>query len=296
MRRPRRFLPSVSQLVAFEAVLRTRSTTAAALDLDLTQSTVSRLVLSLEEQLGRHLFTRHHKRLTPTEAGIRYGAEITRALNIIQQASTSLAINPSGGVLSLATLPTVGTRWLAPRIGTFLAVHPGVLLNFATRIPRFSFDVEPFDAVIFFGEPDWPGAIHQKMFDEALLACTAPDTLQQSPINDVEDLEGWLLLHLESRPHAWAQWFTAQGAEGPPGNGMLMDQYPVMIQAAAQGLGIALLPEYLALSEIAEERLVALPFRPVHGVGAYWLAWPEAKDGYEPLVKFRDWIGQQVGS
>ncbi|MFD1807200.1 LysR family transcriptional regulator [Gemmobacter lanyuensis] len=98
--RPRRFLPSISQLLAFEAVLRSRSTTAAARDLNLTQSTVSRLVQTLEEQLGCTLFIRQRKRLIPTEAALSYGADITRGLNLIQQASTALLVNPAGGAVA----------------------------------------------------------------------------------------------------------------------------------------------------------------------------------------------------
>src|SRR3954471_10377014 len=77
--RPRRFLPSIPQLLAFEAVMRARSTVAAASELKLTQSTVSRLVQTLEDQVGRPLFHRHRKRLIPTEAGEAYCLEVSRA-------------------------------------------------------------------------------------------------------------------------------------------------------------------------------------------------------------------------
>ncbi|SMO87177.1 LysR family transcriptional regulator [Paracoccus laeviglucosivorans] len=291
--RPRRFLPSISQLLAFEAVLRTGSTTLAARELDLTQSTVSRLLQTLESQLGQPLFRRHRQRLTPLDAARDYGRDVTRALNLIQHAGMSLVVNPAGGTLSLAVLPTFAARWLAPRINGFLGQHPGVALNFATRVPRFSFEAEPFDAVIFYGQPDWPGAHHQKLFDEAMTACAAPDFLARHRITTPADLSGITLLHLENRPDAWAGWFAAQGARDPRGPGMMMDQFSLMMQAAIQGVGIALLPDYLAQGEIAEGRLAALPFPSVPG-GAYWLAWPEAKDRHGPLVRFRQWIGDQA--
>ena len=85
--RPRRFLPSISLLSAFEAVLRTGSISAAAREVNLTQSTVSRLVQNLEEQLGRPLFERHRQRLIPTEAALAYGRDVTRALDLIQRGS-----------------------------------------------------------------------------------------------------------------------------------------------------------------------------------------------------------------
>ncbi|MNY72465.1 Glycine cleavage system transcriptional activator [compost metagenome] len=63
-----------------------------------------------------------------------------------------------------------------------------------------------------------------------------------------------------------------------------------MTQAAIAGLGIALLPDYLAEPEIAEGRLVPLFKRAVTGVGSYWLVWPEARANYPPLLAFRSWL------
>lgn len=131
MMRPRRFLPSISQLLAFEALIRNRSATAAAKELNLTQSTVSRLIQSLERQVGVPLFVGERKLLRPTDLEIRYGRDIVGALDIIRRSTTTLAINPDGGVLSLATLPTFGARWLAPRLNQFLDAHPGVSINLA---------------------------------------------------------------------------------------------------------------------------------------------------------------------
>lgn len=315
--RPRRFLPSVSLLVAFEATLRTGSTTAAARDLALTQSTVSRLIQSLEDQMGRPLFVRRRKRLVPTEAALAFGREVSRALDLIQHASTTLVTNPDGGALALAILPTFGTRWLAPRLGGFLETHPGIALNFATRVPRFSFDDEPFDAVIFFGRPDWRGANHLKLFDEQITACAAPGFLARHPIGHVADMAGLPLLQLETRLDAWDAWFSAQagteamgagearagdagraGGRGGRavlrGDGMVMDQFSMMIQAAISGLGVALLPDYLARIEIQEGRLAPVLTPRVPGTGSYWLAWPEERDRYAPLLAFRNWLTAEV--
>ncbi|WP_323033391.1 LysR family transcriptional regulator [Paracoccus sp. (in: a-proteobacteria)] len=289
--RQRRFLPNLSLLLAFDAVMRTGSVTGAAQDLGLTQSTVSRLLQSLEAQLGQELFVRHKKRLTPTEAAERYFRDIAAAIELIQRASMSLIANPDGGSLDLAVLPTFATRWLAPRLPDFLSAHPGVSINLTTRFRRFSFDEEPFDAMIFYGQDDWPGAEHLKLFDEMLTACAAPSLLARTPVDRPADLAGMLLLQLPTRPDAWAAWFRGQGVEPPkPLNGMMMDQFSMMIQAAISGLGIALLPDYLARVEIAEGRLTPILRQGVPGSGAYWLAWPAGKTGLKPLAAFRDWI------
>ena len=119
----------------------------------------------------------------------------------------ALALNPTGGALSLATLPTFGTRWLAPRLGDFLSRHPEVSLNLVTRVPRFSLEAESFDAVIFYGTPDWPGAEHQKLFDEIHVACAAPELLDRHRVENFKDLDSLTLLYLENRPDAWRDWF-----------------------------------------------------------------------------------------
>ena len=293
--RQRRFLPNLSLLLAFDAVMRAGSVTGAAQELGLTQSTVSRLIQSLEAQLGLALFIRHKKRLIPTEAAGRYFRDISGALEIIQRASTSLIANPDGGTLDLAVLPTFATRWLAPRLPQFLSDHPGISINLTTRFRKFTFDAEPFDAVIYFGADDWPGAEYLKLFDERLTACAAPDFLAARTVADAADLAGAVLLQLQTRPGAWSDWFAGQNAPRPAGtSGMMMDQFSMMIQAAISGLGVALLPDYLAQIEISEGRLCPILRPAVPGRGAYWLAWPERKAGLKPLEAFRAWLAEQM--
>ena len=291
--RPRRFLPSLSLLSAFEAVLRTGSTAAAARELSLTQSTVSRLVQTLEEQLGRPLFERNRQRLVATDAALSYGRDVARGLDLIQRASMEFAANPGGGTLSLAILPAFGTRWLAPRLGDFLSRHPGITVNLATRLTRFNFSVENFDAAIHFGSDDWPDAGHMKLFEEQMTACIAPALLEQCTVVVPQDILVWPLLQIETRPNAWPIWFEAQGAPVPATTGMLFDQFATMIQVAIAGLGVALLPDYLAQIEIREKRLVPLFKQAIRGGGSYWLVWPQDRADSPPLEAFRVWLGNQ---
>lgn len=293
--RSRRFLPSVSLLSAFEAVLRTGSTAAAARELNLTQSTVSRLVQTLEAQLGRPLFERHRQRLVATDAATAYGKDVSRALDLIQRASMEFTANPGGGTLSLALLPAFGTRWLAPRLGGFLNEHPGITVNLATRLRRFNFAAESFDAAVHFGSDDWRDAGHMKLFDERLTACVAPSLLDMHSVASPSDILRWPLLQLETRPNAWRIWFEAQGASAPVTTGMLFDQFATMTQAAISGLGVALLPDYLADVEIREQRLVPILQASVTGTGSYWLVWPRDRAHYPPLEAFRIWLARHIG-
>lgn len=292
--RHRRYIPSTSLLLAFDGVMRCGSVTLAAQELSLTQSTVTRLIQTLEAQLGQPLFVRHRKRLVPTDAAARYFRDISGALDLIQRGSMTLIANPDGGSLDLAVLPTFGTRWLAPRLPDFLSAHPGVSINLTTRFKRFDFNTEPFDAVIFFGDQDWPNTEHLKLFDEQLTACASPDLLRHSPIHTPADLKRLVLLQLQTRPEAWADWFRGQGAEPEPVNGMMVDQFSMMIQMAISGLGVALLPDYLARIEIAEGRLRPILEGAVAGRGSYWLSWPRHKQNHRPLILFGDWLARRI--
>lgn len=285
-----RFLPSLKLLMAFDAVIRLGSVTAAARELGQTQSAVSRLIIALEAQLGKELFTRQRKRLRPNTAALSYQRDIAQALDIIRRASTAVVANPDGGTLNLAVLPTFATRWLGPRLGQFLKLHPGVALNMATRIKRFDFANESFDAAIYFGTDNWSDVNHLKLFDERVTACASPEFVATHDLADIGVLP---TLHLESRPTVWDDWFEAQRLPPQRGGGMLMDQFSMMIQAAISGLGIALLPHYIAETEIGEGRLVPILRQAVPVRGAYWLVWPQGKNNDAPLTALRAWLESQ---
>ncbi|MBT9246906.1 LysR family transcriptional regulator [Gemmobacter fulvus] len=290
MATPRRLLPSISLLMGFESVLRTGSTLAAAQDLSLTQGAVSRLIQNLEAQLGVQLFRREGRRLVPTENALAYGRDVAKAMDLISRASMRVRSNTGGGTLALSILPTFGTRWLAPRLPRFLAQHPGVTINLGTRLRPFDFAEEGFDAAIHFGEPTWPEAGFAKLFDERMVACCAPGFLASHPVRGPGDLAGLPLLQLETRPNAWAGWFAHHGVSASVPLGMLFDQFAPMIQSAIYGMGIALLPEFLAKAELADGRLVDAWGGPVPSAGSYYLVWPGIGEAYPPLVAFRDWL------
>lgn len=291
MAQARRLLPSMGQLAGFEAVCRTGSTLAAAADLSLTQGAVSKLIHGLEAQLGVALFLREGRSLVPTEAAQAFARDVARALDLVSRGAQRARSTTSGGTLALAVLPGFGTRWLAARLPAFLAAHQGVTINMGTRLEPFDLEAEGFDAAIHHGAENWPNAHHLKLFDEALMVVAAPGGLGGS----LADLAAKPLLQLETRPRAWADWFARQGYHVPLPQGMLFDQFAPMVEAAVHGLGVALVPDFMAEKELAERRLIAWG-PPQIGAGGYYLVWPRARDWYPPLQVFRGWLerGAQV--
>ncbi len=291
---PRRFLPSISLLTAFEAAARTENFTAAAEELSLTQGAVSRQIQALEDQLGVPLFRRERKRVYLTAAGHAYARDIREALKLIARASLTVQANPEGGTLNLAILPTFGTRWLAPRLNDFLAKNPGVSVNLSTRILPFDLAAEHFDAAIQYGPGTAANTDSIKLLEEALLPVAAPDLKERLNVHTPADVAKAPLLHIETRPKAWQLWLKEQGISATPGGGMLFDQFSTIAQAAVHGVGFALLPGFLIERELKEGRLVVAFDRPLYGIGGYYLAWPRDKSDYPPLVRFRDWITQEI--
>ena len=171
---PRRFLPSTGALMAFEAVARLGSATAAAQELSLTQSGVSRQLRSLETQIGAALVQREGRALVLTPVGREYARTVREILHRLAAASVAARTNPDGGTLNLAILPAFGMHWLAPRLQDFARTHPEVTVNLSTRLAPFDFRGSRFDAAIHFGREDWPGADHLPLMPETVVPVCAP--------------------------------------------------------------------------------------------------------------------------
>ncbi|WP_051777134.1 LysR family transcriptional regulator [Pseudorhizobium pelagicum] len=287
---PRRFLPSFSLLAAFEAAARTGSVTAAANELGLTQSAVSRQISALEKQLGVPLFLRERQTIRLTLAGDGYAREIREALRRISNASLSLRAHPQGGAITVAVLPMFGARWLAPRLGRFLEANPGVAVNVVSRLEPFDFRFDPIDAAIHFGAARWPGAELTPLMQEEMVAVCSPEFRRRFSLQEPKDLLQVPLIHLNSRPDAWENWFLANDVRFESLHGMLFDQFMAIAEAAVSGLGAALLPAFLIERELSAGTLeLVVPGRPIHA-GAYYLANPADRDGYPPFSTFKAWL------
>jgi DNA-binding transcriptional LysR family regulator len=292
---PRRHLPSLSGLLALEAVERLGTATAAAAELNLTPGAISRALQEVEAQLGVTLLIRDRQRLRLTPAARDYVADARRALGVLGQAALRLRAGDGGESLSLAILPAFGMHWLAPRLRDFRTAHPGVALTLTTRLRPFDMEAEGFDAAIHYGRADWPGAEHLLLMEEEVQAVCAPSLLPAS-IAGPGDLLSLPLLQIESRTGDWGRWFAAQGMAGQRPGGMLFDQFATMQQAAVHGLGVALLPTFLIAEDMAAGRLVPAWGGAVRAAGSYWLVWPKGVPLRPAMAAFRGWIGAEVAA
>ncbi|OHV84801.1 LysR family transcriptional regulator [Rhizobium sp. LCM 4573] len=290
----RKLLPSTAALAAFDSVARLGSFSAAAEELSLTQGAISRQVSSLEEQLGILLFERSSRGVGLTAAGASYAKSIAGALSQIRSASLQVMTKRHSDQLNLAILPTFGTRWLMPRIPHFVASHPEVTLNFATRIGIFDFDREGIDMAIHVGQPDWPGAECTYLMEEMVAPVASPAFLAEHPIRRPEDIQRLPLLHMASRPGAWDHWFQSLGISGASSQGMRFEQFSNVAQACIAGLGVALMPLFLIDSELASGQLVQAFPHQVKSPSSYYAVAPFAKVDLRPVAAFRAWLLDEV--
>ncbi|WP_413865755.1 LysR substrate-binding domain-containing protein [Tateyamaria sp.] len=289
---PRRYLPSIPALLAFEAAARLGSATAAAQELSLTQSAISRQIKTLEDQLGAALFAKQGRSLVLTPVGRTYLTQIQDVLQRLGSASVAAGANPQGGALNLAILPAFGMHWLAPRLADFARAHPEVTVNLSTRLAPFDFRNHSYDAAIHFGRKDWPGAEYLALMPETVVAVAAPDLIKDT--GDPKALRAMTLLHLDTRPRAWARWFAAHDLTPPKGAGMMFDQFSTMAQAAIHGLGVALLPTFVAAPHLKNGTLRTAARGVEKSIGDYYLVWPSGRSVPPSLRSFSQWISTQL--
>lgn len=285
-------VPSLSALAAFEAAARHSSFTRAAEELNLTQGAVSRQVAHLEEVLGVGLFERVKKRVSLTVAGAAYAAEVRDGLSRLAAATVSaMAFRGAAGVLNLAILPTFGTRWLIPRLPRFTEAHPGITINFATKLVPFDFTREPLDAAVHFGDPVWPGARLHRLMGEEIVPVASPALVARFGLSEPADMLKAPLLQQSTRPRAWANWLEEQGL--PPQRALMgprFEQFAMVSQAAVAGLGLAIVPRFLVEEELRSGALVIPVERSLIGREGYYLVYPEEKASLPTVAAFRDWL------
>ncbi|GGF03458.1 LysR family transcriptional regulator [Stappia taiwanensis] len=292
----RGFVPHADSLIAFECAARHGSFTRAAEELHLTQGAISKQVRHLETRLGVDLFKRVRQRIVLTDAGRLYLHDVRSALEHLTSATRQvMSFAGNADVLNLATLPSFGTRWLAPRLSRFVAQYPTASFNLAVRLRPFDFAKEPFDAAIHYGEPVWAGAIAERLFHEDVIAVASPGFRDRYRIDKPADLAPLMRLHQSTRPLAWRQWFEAAGVETDMAfQGPRFEQFVMMAQAAAHDLGAALVPRFFVGEELADGRLVQLFDTVLRLPSAYHLVYPEDRTLRPVVSAFRDWLIGEV--
>ncbi|MFM8801431.1 MAG: transcriptional regulator GcvA [Tagaea sp.] len=290
-------LPPISALRAFEAAARLRSFTLAADDLGLTQGAISHQGRGLEDQLGFELFRREPRRISTTAKGEQLAQAVREGLGTVARAIVELTKTDAGPHLVVSTLAGFAVKWLFPRLIRFDEKHPRIELSIATTGQLADFSTGEADVAIRYGLGRYPGLHVEKILDEDMFPVCAPKLMRGAKaLRKPADLAGVPLLHdditkLEGHTPGWRLWLSAAGVSGvDPAKGRRFGQSNMSIQAAIEGLGVALGRAPLVADDLAAGRLVrpfdlAVP----SGYGYYFVCPPRALERPK-VAAFRAWV------
>ncbi|MBR7887707.1 LysR family transcriptional regulator [Marinomonas sp. A79] len=298
----RRYIPSSTALKCFEASVRHLSFTKAAEELHLTQSAVSRQIRNLEEFLSRDLFIRLNKRLVLTGTGAAYYKEVVPLLDGMENACLKmLHREDEKTTLTISALPTLASYWLMPRLAQFQLEHPQFQIKVRSLDDAAKIDPESIDIILHYGGDHWPRAMSHQLMREKVLAVCSPALLERiaaveypdqvQPLSwSVQDVTLFPFLHLSSRINAWPDWMVAQGLESGSFAGASFAHFHMLLEAAKNSMGIAIMPTMLAEKTLQTGELVAPFGEPVETPHEYLLSYPVDKADLEQVVIFRDWL------
>jgi len=287
-------LPPFFALAALEAAARHRSYSRAADELSVTHGAVSQQIRKLEAELGARLFERRGNAMIPTPAAARLAADTGRALGLLKEGLASFAAQALNDPLMVSVDPQISSRWLPPRLPRLVRDPAGANLDFRVEERLADFTTDGVDVGLRYGGGVYPGLESRLLLRETLFPVCSPGFLVRHPVARASDLAQVPLLH--HRHHGWRLWFGAQGLGAPPAEGLAFEDSLMLLEAAAQGLGVALGRSTLVEQDLASGRLV----RPLPGevpsnrdVHVVWRA-DSRKLGR--IAALRDWLASEVGS
>lgn len=279
----------LSSLRVFEAAARLKSFTRAAESLGMTQAAVSWQVKTLEQRLGLTLFRRLPREVALTEPGERLARAATEAMQLLRRALTDLR-DADEGVLSITTLATLASQWLAPRLGAFQVANAGLAVRVDTSSQLLDLERDNFDIGIRAGAGDWPGLESARLMPGVFTPLCTPELATALDLTDPSRLVDALRIGDDKE---WAAWFAAAGvrAGAPPRAVRLRADFQALeVAAALGGQGVALASPILYAREIAAGILVQ-PFPDLVELSpGYWVAWPADRRRSPKIARFRDWL------
>src|SRR5262249_11426792 len=290
-------LPPLNGLRLFEAAARQGSFKRAAEELHVTPSAVSHAVQALEEWLGSELFHRGARGLTLTPAGSQFAASVGAAIALIAAATERLPGRRATGMLSVSSAPTFATRWLLPRLPRFAEQYPDIQVSIDTSLRHVELPLDGIDLAIRMAREAKPNGTWIRLIAESLVPVCSPSVRARLGDRLLEIFSDVPLIHVTSVSENWAEWFRGAGIDPPDlKRGLRVDTIQMSLEAAAQGLGIALGRKPLIDDALAQGDLVEAGGPVVPGAMSYWLVGAESTFERPEIKLFRSWLLSELDS
>ncbi len=286
-------IPPLNSVKAFEVSARHKSFSKAAGELGVTQGAISKQIKILEEYLELKLFKRKHQHISLTKEGEIYFNDIRQAIESIEVATDKLTNKSSKAeYLRLNVIPSFCTRWLIPRMDDFKKKNPHISIILDTGdSANIDFDAMNTDIIIRASKaPPWKQYHYEQIMGEELLPVCSPKLKIIKP----DDLIKYQLLQHTTRPDMWPEYLKDIGYEHIKVNhGLGFEHFFMLIQAAIDGIGVALIPRFLIKDEL-EKKQIVVPFKtdyqsPFH----LYIICPKQKLNLRKVRLFKDWLLSQ---
>ena len=294
---------SAGHLRAFEAVARNLNFRAAAEELALTQSAVSRQIQALEDEIGVALFLRHTRAVELTGAGSDLLSAVVPALERLDNTVRHIRQNAGRKHVAITTWASFASMWLIPRLEDFPNQHPDIDIRIDTSDSIIDLDMSDADLALRYTSPGRAAPHGVRMFGEQLAPVASPWLLKGAKaLNSASDLARFTLIEagdVRNRNFeilAWQRWFdTYQKSRIQPKRWLYFDYAYQMVQAAIAGQGVVLARMPLIAEALANGDLVeVLPGKRIDSPLSYWqITGPRA--GARPeIIAFCEWLHAQA--
>lgn len=285
-------------LAAFRAAAQTENLRAAAETLHLTHSAVSQQIRSLETQLGFDLFTRQGRRLTLNPAGQALQRTVIKLFTELQAGllAAAQAHGSAAQTLRVTALPSFAQRWLLPRLPNWQALQPCITLDLHASHQVVDLEREGFHIGLRIGRGPWPGLVSEPLFHSPHIVVAAP-VLGQRLVGVPPDVLA--LQPLLGDTDLWRQWFDEAGHRGAVAAPVAtFNDAALLVQAAEQGMGVALTRELFAADALLDGRLVRVSGQATDEdtTRDYQVVYPEALREDPAVRTFCDWLHAEVAA
>lgn len=289
---------------ALEAVARNLNFRAAAQELALTQSAVSRQIQSLEEEVGVALFVRHTRAVELTQAGAHLLRAVGPSMDRIDAAVAQIRSQSVGRRIVVTTWASFASMWLIPRLEQFQAAHPDVDIHVHTSDTAVDLESSDADIALRYARSAAVPPHATRMFGEAIVAVASPWLLKDSPpVVSPEDLNNFTLIEAgDDHTHqrlpwlTWAGWQQAHQLQKiKPRRWMYFDFANQLAQAALTGQGIALMRLPLVAESLARKDLVeVLPHLRVQSPMSHWMVIAQRSRARAEISALSAWLMAQA--
>ena len=286
-------LPPLNALKCFEAAARSGSFSKAAEELHVTQSAVSHQIRQLEEWFGFQLFERLGRHTAPTPRAVELARSLADAFGIVATACRRASQAEGKPLLVIASIPSIATIWLIPRLPRFLHQHPEINVSLTYAFHGSAVDFGVTDLAILYGRGNWENTRATKFLGgESVAVCNAGFLEKNGPFPEPRDLLNVGLLH-DTDQTGWQTWFRAAGlAHTDPQPGPTFEDFNLLRSAALAGSGVALCPAPLIADDFASGRLVQLFPTSIAEDRAYYIVEPASAPmgNASSANAFKEWL------